>query len=265
MKNFEISNTHNYKKKFCFNDYNKILNIYESIINEFINYALFTFIIQKKEFLIFILNRGIETLHHCFIQLFLYTRNLDLVIHHCKKAFYYYIEFIGQINEDTHSYLQLTSKDAILFVYKKTIFNIDNNIRRTFVTSQKEKEFIANIFNSSKSINNIIIQYLSIYLIKNEISDKTLYKKMIKDTKDIIRLLKMSESKKYLEKIKIFENKIKSFNFSNKKYILLLKYLIKKYLKKQLSFDKNKLLNENFDIYIKEFSELKFINWLVGK
>jgi len=71
--------------------------------------------------------------------------------------------------------------------------------------------------------------------------------------------------KKYLEKIKIFENKIKSFNFSNKKYILLLKYLIKKYLKKQLSFDKNKLLNENFDIYIKEFSELKFINWLVGK
>ena len=263
MKNFEISNTNNYNSNFSFNDYNKILNTYESIINEFTNYALSTFVIQHKEFLIFILNRGIETIHHCFTQLFMYIKNLDLVTHHCKKAFYYYIEFIGQINEDTHSYLQLTSKDAILFVYKKTIFNIDNNTRRTFTTNNKDKKFISDIYNSTESINKIIVQYLSIYLINNNITDKHLYKNLIKDTKDIIRLLKMSESKNYLEKFKIFENKIKSFNFPNKKYILLLKYLLKKYLKKKLIFDKNKLLNEKFDIFIKEFSELKFVNWLL--
>ena len=53
-----------------------------------------------------------------------------MVYFHCKKAYYYYIEFIGQISDDSHSYLQLTSKDATLFVYKKTIFEVDNMVRK---------------------------------------------------------------------------------------------------------------------------------------
>ena len=37
---------------------------------------------------------------------------------------------MGQIGEDSHTYLQLNSKDAALFVYKKTIFELDNEYRK---------------------------------------------------------------------------------------------------------------------------------------
>ena len=61
-------------------------------------------------------------------MLYMYTKNLEITMHHCKKAYCYYVEFIGQIGDDNHSFLQLNSKDATLFVYKKTIFEINNNI-----------------------------------------------------------------------------------------------------------------------------------------
>ena len=44
------------------------------------------------------------------------------------------MEFIGQIGDDNHSFLQLNSKDASLFVYKKTIFNINNEYRKEFAS-----------------------------------------------------------------------------------------------------------------------------------
>ena len=63
----------------------------------------------------------------------MYTKNLDLTVYHCKKAYLFYVEFIGQIGDDNNSYLQLNSKDATLFVYKKTIFEINNEYRKQFV------------------------------------------------------------------------------------------------------------------------------------
>ena len=73
---------------------------------------------QSKYF--FVLQRGIETITHIFRNLLLYTKNIELTIYHCKRAYIYYVEFIGQIGDDKNTYLQLNSKDATLFVYKKT-------------------------------------------------------------------------------------------------------------------------------------------------
>ena len=47
-----------------------------------------------------------------------------MAYYHAIKSFYIYIEFIEQIAEDHHSFLKLYSRDAALFVYKKTIYNI---------------------------------------------------------------------------------------------------------------------------------------------
>ena len=263
MKSFDITNTSNYLKSHDLNDYNKIINVYESIINEFLTYSISAFFIQKKNLLLFIIKRGIETINNCFIQLFMYTKNIDLVLFHCKKAFYYYIEFIGQINEDTHSYLQLTSKDAILFVYKKTIFDIDISYRRNYNASIEEQDFIKIIFKSTNAINKIMIQYLFMEF-NNDNSDKNLIgKKILKDTKDIIKLFKHKNIGIILDSFFIFEKFINNYNFENTKYLLLCKYLIKKCLKKSLTLEKGKLLDEKFDIYIKSYSELKFINWLL--
>ena len=73
--------------------------------------------IQNSIYFTFIIHRGLTSLFHIFHMIFLYTKNIDLTLIHCKKALYYYIEFIGQIGDESHSYLQLNSKDAMLFIY----------------------------------------------------------------------------------------------------------------------------------------------------
>ncbi len=263
MKNYEITNLANYMKNYDNNQYSNIINTYESIINEFIVYAISSFFIQKKDHLLFVIKRGIETINNCFIQLFMYTKNLELVSFHCKKAFYYYIEFIGQINEDTHSYLQLTSKDAILFVYKKTIFDIDLSYRRNFIMELEEEKFIKTIYKTSNAINKIVIQYLFIAFDNENLDKNKITKNIVKDTKDIIKLLKNKNITKVIDSFLIFEKFISRYNFKNCKYLLLCKYLIKKSLKKSLILDKGKLLDEKFDLLITNYSELKFINWLL--
>jgi hypothetical protein len=62
----------------------------------------------------------------------MYTCNLQLTYHHCQKSYSYYIEFIGQIGDDAVTYLQLNSKDAALFVYKKTIFDILEEVKKKY-------------------------------------------------------------------------------------------------------------------------------------
>ena len=49
---------------------------------------------KNKQYLI---NRGLNMLYYIFTTIFLYTKNLEITIYHCKKGFYYYIEFLGQI------------------------------------------------------------------------------------------------------------------------------------------------------------------------
>ena len=119
-------------------NYNTSLNIsnkliiytYISIISEYLLHISENIVVQDKKYFCFIVKRGLETLRHVFNILLLYTKNLDLTIYHTKKSYLFYVEFIGQIGQDNHSYLKLNSKDAILFVYKKTIFDIHQDIKK---------------------------------------------------------------------------------------------------------------------------------------
>ena len=120
-----LQNVDNYKKKleetpaYILFQYVKLIEQYFKQCNEHIY-------IQNDVYYKYVLRKGIETISHVFNILLLYTKNLELTLHHCHKSMCYYIEFIGQIGNDNHSFLQLNSKDASLFVYKKTIFDINN-------------------------------------------------------------------------------------------------------------------------------------------
>ncbi len=133
-----ISNVENYNKTFEFTDTKPYIIRYVEIINEYMLYVVENMIIQDDTYLLFLIRRGVETIMHCFKFLLMYTKNLDLTMFQCKKALYYYIEFIGQISDVSlhHSYLQLNSKDATLFVYKKTIFDLNNEYRKEFASIQ---------------------------------------------------------------------------------------------------------------------------------
>ena len=129
-----ISSTSNYNNTFQSYLVEPYMGKYVELINEYMLYVIEHMIVQDETYLLFIIRRGIETVMHCFKILLMYTKNLELTIFHCKKALYYYIEFIGQISDIAlhHSYLQLNSKDATLFVYKKTIYDISNTHRKNF-------------------------------------------------------------------------------------------------------------------------------------
>lgn len=131
MKSNELQNADNYNKTIMEND----MEIYIKYTNIIIQYLLLGIEKVKNhndDYVKYILIKGIYTISYVFNILLKYTRNVDLTYHHCQKSYSYYIEFIGQIGDDAITYLQLNSKDAALFVYKKTIFEIPEGIKQNY-------------------------------------------------------------------------------------------------------------------------------------
>ena len=131
-----------------------VVNNYLDILNEYITFAMSNIHIQKPAYFKYVIIKGLETIQYVFYMLLLYTKNLELVHYHCCKAFYYYIEFIGQVGDDNHVFLRLTSKDAILFVYKKTIFEINDGFKRTFENPINDEKDVFDTINTCVDIIN---------------------------------------------------------------------------------------------------------------
>ena len=74
--------------------------------------------------------RDKSNITHVFIMILFYTKNIELTYYHSQKSFYYYVEFIEQILDVQHTFLHLSSRDASIFVYKKTIYEINQEHRK---------------------------------------------------------------------------------------------------------------------------------------
>lgn len=188
---FCINNIDNYNSNLITEK--KIINHYLELISEYINYSNEHIIIQNKNKHHFIIKRGLDTISKVFNFLLLYTKNIDLTMYHCKKSYYYYVEFIGQIGYDNNSYLQLNSKDATLFVYKKTIFEINNEYRKNFELSDRNKKKLKNVYMLIEITNELFS-----YMLINEYTSNIIIKKI---NKIIINLI---QNKNNLEKLELF-------------------------------------------------------------
>lgn len=131
----------------------KVLIEYMRLISEKNN-------IKNKQYYIFIFERGIETLIHIFSIIFYYTKNLELSFYHTQKAYYFYIEFIEQISDDTITFLQLSSRDALMFVYKKTIFEINNDIKKKCISLTKDEKIIISYIDGNMPIYKKIVSFM---------------------------------------------------------------------------------------------------------
>lgn len=99
----------------------------------FVVYVTFmteTLRLKKSKLSRFIVSRGLDTVVNVLHPILLYTKNMDVAYYHCQKAFYFYAEFVGQITEEDKMYLQLSSRDAVTYVYKKTIFDITPQLKQ---------------------------------------------------------------------------------------------------------------------------------------
>ena len=126
---YSLHNVDNFKNTLTIN-VNVVMEKYINLIIHYLKFVIETLKIKKKQLSNFIIIRGIDTLTNVFNNILYYTKNLELTCFHCQKAYYYYIEFIEQITDEQNVFLQLNSRDAITYVYKKTIYEINNDFRK---------------------------------------------------------------------------------------------------------------------------------------
>jgi hypothetical protein len=156
---YVLYNTDNYKTNIT-NTLQEIITKFSDIVIEYMRFISEKIKIKNKKHYIFIFERGIETLMHVFTMIFYYTKNLELTVYHSQKAFYFYIEFIEQISDDNITFLQLSSRDAVMFVYKKTIYDLNNDHKKMMPALTSDENQIIQIMNSYMNIYKKITHFI---------------------------------------------------------------------------------------------------------
>ena len=270
-----ISNTDNYNQNFEFSDTKTYVGRYVELINEYMLYVVENMIIQDDAYLLFLIQRGVETIMHSFKFLLMYTKNLELTVFQCKKALYYYIEFIGQISDVSlqHSYLQLNSKDATLFVYKKTIYDINNVYRKKFIQSNNDKQFLNSISNIIVLFNATLFHLLQKERLKYSKKESIIHFAIDRATSITDKLfnkknyfLTDSKTELCLFVFRIFQTyDIDTIKYSNICEIFIKK--LRKYAENEIPdvqiLLKEKLYNNISIINLQEMSALRYINWIL--
>lgn len=154
-----IQNRKNYNNTIELNE-KKYCILYIQLLKRFVVYFNESISVNTLDNIDYILINGFNMLKHVFTQLLLYTKNIDLTYYHSQKAYYYYIEFISQLNENL--FLNLNSKDALLFVYRKTIFQINEEYKKTYSLMNEEEDFFNGLFDKLIDITQIIKKMFSI-------------------------------------------------------------------------------------------------------
>jgi hypothetical protein len=154
--NFSLYNIENYKKEIS-QPFLEIVDKLTYLIIEYLKFSFENIKIKNKTYANFIITRGFNTIIHVFRHLLYYTKNLDLTYFHCQKSFYFYVEFVGQILEDDKTFLQLTSRDATIYVYKKTIYDVNNEYRKKQQTISPETDKKLKIVNTYINICNMYV------------------------------------------------------------------------------------------------------------
>ena len=262
---------------------NDILSKYNLLVQDYLNIITENISVTNNVFNNFIIIRGLEIITNVFTIILFYSKNIDMAFYHGQKAFYFYVEFIGQISEVQHTFLQLSSRDAVMFVYKKTIFEINNEIRKKHKVSIETNGYSTKLDILDANIDimkNIIIYIFASYNIGKENATPTsvvsgvpsLQKENIKDClkKTIKRLEKISDKINnpkitidIIRNIQLFVCSLNIDGISIDIYCDNIEQFIKRCIKE--SPTESKIKSKMVDVnYVKNASEGsdKFIAWI---
>ena len=167
----ELGKVSNYKKELNEVDVPEYVIKYLSVILDFIDNTKQEKYKYKKEYLHYILKQGFQTMQHIFLYMLLYTKNIDLSFFNLQKGLYYYLEFIQQIKRDEHQFLQFNIKDAIIFVYKKTIYEIDQDYVRSVSVAGKDQDIIERLRIYINGWNQFIYDIIQMVLYTPELEE----------------------------------------------------------------------------------------------
>jgi hypothetical protein len=255
---YSLHNTENFKKELdC--HVNEIIQKLSELFIEYFKFIKENLTLKKTNFSRFIIIRGLETIINVFNNILFYTKNLDATYFHSQKAFYLYVEFVGQISEDEKMFLQLSSRDASIYVYKKTIFEINKD--------NKKKNLEISAF--ARTNFDIVNTYTDLY--------KTLLLKLINGdffNDNHLSCLeniysKLNNNLLHSSKAIILNQVIEQLYFHvecNEYFFYSCDLLVKKTNKNQVLLNDNKLskfLSEELNDKLQEDYH-KFINWLLN-
>lgn len=255
-ENYSLQNIENYKTDCQFNTSDAVKKYYE-LIFEYLKFVVENIKIKKQSLSKFIIIRGLDTITNVFLNILYFTKNIDLTYFHSQRSYYFYVEFVGQISDEEKIFLQLTSRDATVYVYKKTIFEINNEYKKinedTYIEFKDKLDIIRSYINIYQTYllkiiqsENIDVSYItSVSKICDKLNNLT--------NKSKINLLENIIGKLY--------NKIENINI----FFEINNLLVKKFLKNKdsLKYAEKKISLDEFDDKLLETSD-KFINWLLS-
>jgi len=215
QNNFIINNSFNYKETLHYT-WKEIIDKYFMVVIEYLTHIFESAKIKNINTSKYIIICGLETITHVFCNLLYFTKNLNMTYYNTQKAFYYYFEFIDQISEEQISYLKLNSNDAILYVYKKTIYQINNEFRKNMKKINEKDACLFRLLNEyvylikTFIINIVYRNFMCINISVNNCVENS----ETKNNENII-----NEIKKYYTIIdKQFENPVQQLEYLNKNF-----------------------------------------------
>jgi len=237
-----------------------ILVKYIEILIEYIQHCNENIKIINNSYKKYAIKKGISVISHVFNIILYYTKNLNMTYSYCRKSIIYYVEFMGQIENDMKTFLQLNSKDASLFVFKKTIYEISNNKKKYYIPCDNEVYTFDCIYDSTKLFNTLMFDYIQTH---DGLDLKQLESKLYKIFNNVISLSTKKDYQTYVNNISHFTDYILCIDYDDR-YALIEK-LTKKILKHKMTKDKltSKMHSEIFEKYIDDnISQSKIINYL---
>lgn len=149
-------------KKILWDDINikkRIIEKYYSVIEDFL--------IQLEKILIHIpdiniticMVIGINSIHRVFEYVIIKTKNIEKAFYYAQRTYIYYIEYMEQIH-NVNLQNALNQTDAVLFIYKKTLFEIHNG------DDSKIFDTITNIMTFEEEITEINNKNYNLWLHK---------------------------------------------------------------------------------------------------
>jgi hypothetical protein len=265
MNEFDLQNIENYNK-IIIDGEDEIYLKYSNVIIQYLLLGIEKIKNQNAEYVKYILIKGVFTISYVFKILLMYTCNLQLTYHHCQKSYSYYIEFIGQIGDDAVTYLQLNSKDAALFVYKKSIFDILDEVKKKYTENELNEKKLKNVSVMVDIYNKLIeteITYLDSEQLKNTEFINKIYSSIGRVNSKLLKLYYYTEGK--LEgnqkmTTEDAENDSYKMNMFFKKVMHIKKFCDILVLKK--TYYNETVINDNYKDYI---DYIKTIEYFIKK
>ena len=117
-----LENNELYKSELEISNEN-ILKNFLNLIKTYKKYILKNEEKNNTSFLNVFFDRGLNALMIIFMSILKRTNYLELAYYHCEKSIYYYNEFFSQII-NKNNFISVSSNDAIMFLYKKSIYRL---------------------------------------------------------------------------------------------------------------------------------------------